>query len=172
MLQLERFTPDDIDRLIGWIPDEEFLIQWSGPAFRFPLDRDQLLRNLETPDRRVYKATASETGQVVGHCELGVNLLHRTARIGRFLIGPLEWRRKGYGLRMMDALLQIAFGELSLHRVDLGVFEFNRAAIACYEKAGFVTEGVMRDWVRVKDAYWNCRMMSILEDEWRERRKG
>ena len=33
MIRLEPFTEADVDRLIGWLPDAAFLIQWGGPGF-------------------------------------------------------------------------------------------------------------------------------------------
>ncbi len=38
---------------------------------------------------------------------------------------------------MIEEILKIAFKELNLHRVSLGVFDFNYSAIACYEKSRF-----------------------------------
>lgn len=34
---------------------------------------------------------------------------------------------------------------LRLHRVDLKVLEYNKRAIACYQKCGFTQEGVKRE---------------------------
>lgn len=67
---------------------------------------------------------------------------------------------------MMKAILKVAFEELNLHRVSLGVFDFNVSAIACYEKAGFTKEGLLRDSRKNGDEYWNLWEMSILENEW------
>ena len=52
---------------------------------------------------------------------------------------------------MMMEILKIAFDELQLHRVSLGVFDFNHSAIACYEKVGFVKEGLLRDARKMGD---------------------
>lgn len=68
---------------------------------------------------------------------------------------------------MVAALLNIAFNDLSLHRVGLGVFDFNESAIRSYEKVGFVKEGLLRDVRKMGDEYWSLWEMSILEDEWR-----
>jgi RimJ/RimL family protein N-acetyltransferase len=54
-----------------------------------------------------------------------------------------------------------------LHRISLGVFDFNERAIRCYEKVGFSREGLLRDARRFKDYYWNLIEMSMLEHEWR-----
>ena len=41
-------------------------------------------------------------------------------------------------------------------------------AIACYEAAGFRTEGLLRDIVKVGGKYWHWRAMSILDHEFAE----
>ena len=68
---------------------------------------------------------------------------------------------------MLRRLLQIGFDGLGLHRIDLVVFDFNRAAIKCYEGVGFVKEGHLRESRRIGNEYWSLYQMSILEHEWR-----
>ena len=70
---------------------------------------------------------------------------------------------------MIKALLAIAFNDLKLHRVSLGVYSFNEAALKCYQKAGFMVEGTMRDVKLFEGKYWSLIEMGILEDEWREK---
>ncbi len=67
---------------------------------------------------------------------------------------------------MIKEILKVAFDKLNLHRVSLGVFDFNVSAISCYEKAGFKKEGLLRHSRKMGDEYWNLLIMSILEDEW------
>lgn len=69
---------------------------------------------------------------------------------------------------MVIELLKIAFDNLSLHRVGLGVFALNEPAIESYEKVGFVKEGLLRDFRKMEDDYWSLWRMSILENEWRK----
>ncbi len=108
-------------------------------------------------------------GEVVGHIELdAIDRRNRSARISRVLIADV-WRGRGSGSSMVRALLEFGFGELGLHRIDLVVFDFNLTAIACYEKAGFVREGQIRDARRMGDDYWSLYQMSMLENEWRNR---
>jgi RimJ/RimL family protein N-acetyltransferase len=53
------------------------------------------------------------------------------------------------------------------------LFDFNEAAIRCYEKCGFVKERLLRDARRVGNEYWSLYIMSILETEWgRSGRRG
>jgi RimJ/RimL family protein N-acetyltransferase len=72
---------------------------------------------------------------------------------------------------MIEEILKIAFGKLNLHRVSLGVFDFNQSAIACYEKSGFIKEGLLRDSRKIENEYWSLWEMSILENEWLDKKR-
>jgi RimJ/RimL family protein N-acetyltransferase len=175
MVELEAFERGDIDRLMGWIGSAEELMQWAGPIFRWPLDRPQLERYLASaegtePARRIFRAV--DAGDVVGHVELNaIERTHRTATLSRVLVRP-GLRGRGTGAAMVRRVLAIAFGEMRLHRVDLFVFDFNAAAIACYEGLGFRHEGRLRDYRRLGDRYLTSLLMSMLEDEWRVGRRA
>ena len=67
---------------------------------------------------------------------------------------------------MLKEVLNFGFDTLNLNRVALGVFDFNEAAIKCYEKLGFSLEGTTRESAKAGDTYWNCHLMSILKKEW------
>jgi len=173
-IRLEPFEEADIGRLVEWIPSAAFLLQWAGPVFKFPLDRAQLFRHLrrvayENPTLLVYKAIDEDTGRVIGHGEIGnIDYRNHCGTLCRILIGPQELRGRGFGVQLVRYLLELAFDQLALHRVDLYVFDFNIQAVRCYEAAGFRKEGLMREARRHGDEYWNSCVMGILEHEWRE----
>ena len=105
---------------------------------------------------------------MVGHIDLDhIDLQNKSARICRVLVGEHSARGKGIGTQLVDKILEIGFEQLGLHRIELAVFDFNEAAIRCYEKCGFVKEGLLRDARRVGNVYWSLYIMSILESEWR-----
>ncbi|MGA8943289.1 MAG: hypothetical protein WB502_11350 [Thermoactinomyces sp.] len=41
MVKLLPFTEQDIERLINWIDSPDLLLQWAGPAFTYPLDKER-----------------------------------------------------------------------------------------------------------------------------------
>jgi RimJ/RimL family protein N-acetyltransferase len=172
MIELEYFEHSDFTQLINWIDSPKSLLQWGGPAFGFPLTTDQLEKYIENAnndysDTLVYKVMDSESGDVIGHISLGkIDRKNKSARVGKVLVGDKNVRGKGIGQLMIKEILKIAFEELKLHRVGLGVFDFNVSAIACYEKAGFIKEGLLRDTGKNGEEYWNQWEMSILENEW------
>ena len=170
-VRLESFGPADIDRLIGWVPSARFLLQFAGSSFHFPLTRAQIEAHLtmtaKREQSRIYKAVLESTGEVVGHGEIGaVDQSNRSAFIARVLVGPSALRGKGIGSGIVERILQVAFGELDLHRVALHVLDFNRAAMECYERSGFQHEGTLRDARRHGQEYLNVCIMSVLKHEW------
>lgn len=170
MIHLLPFTEADIDRLLPWITSREDLYLWTAYSFGFPLTRLHLLQHMkesaERGDRLLYKAVLSEDGTVFGHVELGaIDRHNRSLRIGRVLIDPAQ-RGRGFGAGMMRAAVDLAFEQFEMHRVELWVFENNPSAYACYERVGFKREGLIRDWFKADDGYWNMIIMSILKPEW------
>ncbi|AOM11118.1 GNAT family N-acetyltransferase [Bacillus sp. S70] len=169
VIKLKTFKKSDFKQLINWINSEEFLIQWSGNAFTFPLDEQQLEKYIESANTLAFKVVDEETSDVIGHISLGqIDNINKSARIGKVLVGNTKMRGRSIGKHMMKAVLHIAFDELKLHRVTLGVYDFNTSAISCYEKIGFVKEGLLRESKRVGETYWNLWEMSMLEYEWKK----
>jgi RimJ/RimL family protein N-acetyltransferase len=113
---------------------------------------------------------------VEGRC-IGAARLHtldaenRRARYAIGIFDPSAWGR-GFGTHATRLILQFAFEELSLHRVDLRVLAYNLRAIACYKRCGFRQEGVEREGAWVGDTWYDDVMMSILEQEYRQLRES
>jgi RimJ/RimL family protein N-acetyltransferase len=173
MIELRPFEETDIPRLIAWIPDARFLLQWAGPQYKFPLDAVQLHATLETtkgdhPSHFMFTALQKAEGEVVGHIELmKVDYDTATAVLGRVLIGRPEWRARGFGRRMVEEAMRYAFDTLNLGTVTLGVFDFNIQAIACYHALGFAEYERNLTARQFGDEYWNLIMMRLDRDTWR-----
>ncbi len=174
MIKLEYFVKSDCAQLINWIKDEELLINWSGTLFHFPLTEESMnwyiedINDLNTSSALVYKVKDTETNTVIGHISLGnISRKNQSARITRVLIGDEENKGKGFCKKMIQAILKIGFEDLHLHRISLGVYDFNASAIKCYQKAGLMIEGNTRECLLVKDKWWSLIEMSILENEWK-----
>ncbi|WP_138420375.1 GNAT family N-acetyltransferase [Aquibacillus sediminis] len=178
MITLRYFDPSDYDQLIKWIDSPSLLVQWGGSSFEFPLTKQQLQNylfdaNKDQAKLYAYSVVDQQTGNVIGHISLGdIDRKNNSGRIGRVLVGDETIRGKGIGKQMIKSILEIAFNDMRLHRVSLGVFDFNTPAIRCYEKVGFVKEGVKRDAQIFGNTYWNLWEMSMLEDEWKAEQKN
>jgi len=157
MIILKTFEKKDIPELLDWMKysDAEFLIQFAGPKYRFPLDEKQLLDTLYDKSILVFKAIDETTGAMIGHCQLmRIDLRNKSASIGRVLIKPND-RGLGYGYAMLKELINYAASILELKQLNLRVFDFNQSAIRCYLKLGFV-ESKRKDVVfREINKTWN-----------------
>ena len=171
MLRLEYFNREDFDQLLEWLSTEELLMNWSGALFHFPISKESLewyiedVNDLKRSDAFLYKAV-DENGKTIGHISLGnLSRKNKSARISRVLVAP-EQQGKGYCCEMVKAILKMGFEQLHLHRIELGVYDFNKAAIRCYQKAGMLIEGTSRDSLHFKNEWWSLVEMSMLESEW------
>ena len=93
--------------------------------------------------------------------------------------GAIELKRivvanpeRGLGRRILAEVIRTAFEEFHTHRLFLDVYEDNARARHLYESLGFVYEGTMRDAARRRETYCDLRLMSMLENEYRDRNPG
>lgn len=162
MITLEKFTVEDFERLISWIKSEDDLILFAGPIFRFPLTNEQLSEYINSDVRKVYKVVDSDSHEVIGHCELNdINKNSKSARVCRVLVGDPANRNKGYGRKMLQKLIKVAFDELSLNNLTLKVFEKNDSAVKCYKNCGFEVKGKIYKSMAGAGKYWPAFIMSL-----------
>ncbi len=123
----------------------------------------------DPPKRYEFAIRALELDRLIGVCSLGGDLFpHGEAFIG-LGIGEREQWNKGYGTDAMMVILQYAFQELNMRRVALSVSANNPRAIRSYEKAGFIYEGRMRNYIQRDGKRWDIVFMGILHEEWQAR---
>lgn len=171
-VELTPFDLDDIDRLLSWVDSKELLLSWAGPFFNYPLTQNQCEQYWatsqgEAPTRLIFKAIDRDRDEVIGHIELdGFDWENQSVFISRVLVGAGSHRGKGIGQAIVRQVVAKAFSELGLHRIAVGVMDFNQSAIRCYEKCGFQYEGRYRDIVKFDGRFYSVVTMSLLQDEW------
>lgn len=99
-----------------------------------------------------------------------IDSTNRHAIFGIVLGDKKEWD-KGHGTETLRLLLAHAFETMNLHRISLHVLEHNKRGQRCYEKAGFVREGVLRQETFREGRYWDTVVMGILREEWLKQKK-
>jgi len=107
--------------------------------------------------------------EFLGTCDIrAIEWMYRSASIGIAIHNPAN-HGKGFGTDALVSLLKFAFRTLNLHRVQLGVFEFNDRAKHIYKKVGFTETGRRRKYAYFEGNYYDEIMMDILSDEFFER---
>jgi RimJ/RimL family protein N-acetyltransferase len=170
LVKLRALEPTDIERAYTWVNDRE-VTQYL--MLRYPMSR---------PQEEKYLSDSSSEGssfqdvrfaiETLEGVHIGMTGLHRArpedrgAELG-IMIGDKSLWSSGYGTDTVQTLLGFAFDQMNLHKVALGVFEFNERGYACYRKCGFVDEGRFREEYFQDGRYWDVIRMSILQSEWR-----
>ena len=76
-------------------------------------------------------------------------------------------QRKGYGTEAIHIMLDMAFKELSMHRVSIGVVALNTNALNFYKRIGFKQEGILEEAYYYDNEYSDFIMLRILRQEWK-----
>jgi len=110
-----------------------------------------------------------QTDGLIGFVRIDcIDVKNRSMRVG-FDIHPKK-RRKGYGTKTMLAIQEYCFNSLGAHRLWLCVLEDNKVAKTLYDNTGFKEEGKYKESVWRDGKYKNYIIMSILEDEYRNKK--
>lgn len=94
--------------------------------------------------------------------------MNRSAHLG-YDLSPKFW---GHGLmgEAVELVLDYAFAMAGINRVQATTRLDNERSILVLQSAGFVQEGVLREFALSDGHYHDMRCFSILQREWLERR--
>ncbi len=98
-----------------------------------------------------------------------INWQNRNCSIG-YWIAP-EHQGKGIVTKCCARLLDYLFDDLRLHRVVIECGTGNAKSCAIPKRLGFSREGIVRHGEWVNDRWLDLVMWSMLEHEWRARRR-
>lgn len=112
------------------------------------------------------------TGEIIGMTRFfDHNPRDRSAEIGYTWYTPAVWG-KVYNKECKFLLLQYAFEELHLNRVQFQVAHQNIRSMKAVEKIGAVKEGVLRKHsYRMDGTLRDVVIFSIIDDEWPEKKE-
>lgn len=107
--------------------------------------------------------------QAIGVVSLSaINLQHKTADWAFYLDTTLQG--KGLGSEVEARLLDYAFGEAGLEKLNCEVLAFNTPVIALHQKFGFIIEGTRRAQIERDGQRLDVVLLGITRDEWQTRR--
>ena len=173
--RLRALEKSDVAKVWEWMNDDEVMRFWGDPC------NTQSLAEVEQWFARLQEASGYSSKQFIIETEEGIpigrifyqylDIKHNRTELG-ILIGEKEYWGKGYGTDAIIAFLDYLFNELGLHRVYLIVQGHNTRASRCYEKCGFIQEGILRHHGFTRGEYYDDLIMGILRDEFNQRHKG
>lgn len=118
---------------------------------------------LDDADPNLHALVAEADGRVVGTIGLRVAAKPRRRHVGDIGMAVHEdFQGRGVGAALLAAALDLADNWLALRRIELQVFADNAAAIRLYERFGFATEGIAREFAFRDGAYVDALLMARL----------
>jgi RimJ/RimL family protein N-acetyltransferase len=109
---------------------------------------------------------AKHTGMVLGRCGLfAYEQANAHARVG-YILGRPHWRQ-GFMREALTALIDCAFNELGLRRLEAEVEAHNIASARLLLGLAFTREGVLRERWSTNGGTMDAEVYGLLRREWR-----
>lgn len=167
-MQLTFFTAEDKAVLSSWFASQQDVTQWAGPGVTWPLTDtflDTLLDSASQKPAGLLTFAGRIQGKLVAVAQMGFDWDNRFVCLARVVVSP-GMRGQKLAEQMLQTLIETAFRDPTLDRVELQVYPFNIAAVKTYERLGFVREGVRRACVVVGDECWDSAFYGLLRREY------
>ena len=160
-IRLRAIEPEDLDLLYRIENDTRL---WSVGSTNVPYSRYTLHDYIASSaddiyaDRQVRLIVESTEGEVVGLADLvRFDPQHLRAEAGIVIMEG--YRRQGFAEAAVHRLCDYALEVLHLHQVYAIVAEDNVAAVRLFEKAGFLRQAQLKDWLLNGHSYRDAILM-------------
>jgi RimJ/RimL family protein N-acetyltransferase len=136
---------------------EGWLVSTNG--WRDASDERRYLRAIRRyPNAAVY--VAEEAGVIVGRLSIARDQHPASRHVADLgLMVAADHRRRGVGTALLEAAVEWA-RQAGVRKLELHVFPWNKAAIALYDRFGFVREGYRRGHYRRGEEYVDAILMA------------
>jgi RimJ/RimL family protein N-acetyltransferase len=176
VLVLRPMTAEDVAPLLAW-RNHPAVSRW---LLRTTTDEASLRESLRTPDPDDHSCVAEHEGRLVaaGYLEVRDGMgqdvgdaHHGAEALLGWNVAP-QWWGRGFATQVAGTLLDIAFGDLGLHRVTAGCFADNTGSWRVMEKVGMRREqhGVKDSW-HAELGWVDGYTYAMLGEEWVARRR-
>lgn len=155
---------EDAEKIIEYlniIAGESDNLTFGKGELNIPLEKEKaIIRSMNYPKKsRMFLGLIN--GEIVSMGSLGVNekkrLCHR-AEIG-ISVKKKYWNKK-IGTRIMEKAIEFA-KESGITVIELQVKSDNINAIKLYEKMGFEKIGIYKNFLKIKDKYYDFILMNL-----------
>lgn len=144
-VRLRELREADLPQLVAWWRTPEVAIFNDHVQPRPDKPIEEMFRAWSENGSSSGAAFCIETleGDLVGHVSLwGADVRNRCATFA-IVLGP-QHQSQGLGSEATRLMVDYAFNEMGMHRIELMVNADNVRAIAAYRRAGFEQEGLFR----------------------------
>jgi len=171
-IRLRALEPEDLDRLYLW---ENNPLLWDVGNTRNPYSRFILKQYIIQSDKDIYDnkqlrlmMVSTETGETVGTVDLfDLDIHHSRVALGLF-VDP-TFQGKGYARASLHVVEDYVFNFLKINQLYCHISETNTASRLLFEKEGYETNGILKNWIRTVDGYENIILFQLFRDTYMAR---
>jgi RimJ/RimL family protein N-acetyltransferase len=168
-LRLRALTPADADDVFAVFADPLVMRYWSSPPMTSPDQAAGYIGQIcdwfaSRGGLQWGIALAAEDDRIIGTVTLcAFALAHRRCELG-YALGADHWGQ-GYAGEALRRVLDFAFDDLDLARIEADVDPRNDASIRLLERLGFQREGLLRGRWRVGGEVQDALIYGLLREQ-------
>jgi ribosomal-protein-alanine N-acetyltransferase len=136
-----------------------------------PAEYRDYLRRARRANQQSFFVVVADSGELAGVVNINdiVRYGQQSGRLGYYAFAP----HGGAGLMRAGLMLVIerAFGELDLHRLEANIRPSNRRSIALVRGLGFHREGIARAFMKIGARWCDHERWALLASDWPPRAK-
>jgi len=160
---------DDNDMLRYWVSDDKIQSIYSEPVYSTKVEVKELLdkyiSSYQKDDYYRWAIIEKESDACIG--QLAIFLVDNKNHFCEieYCIGS-QFQRKGYCGEAVQAIINYAFCNINIHKMQVCHKDNNIASKGVIQKCGFTYEGTLRDYFYMDGKYVSRLYYSMLRSEW------
>ncbi|MDO4880217.1 MAG: GNAT family N-acetyltransferase [Capnocytophaga sp.] len=166
MVKLRSLEPEDLDFLYNLENDESV---WEISETQKPFSRDVLRKYLENAHLDIYQTRQVRLVILFENQPVGcIDLYDFDPKNKRVTIGIVvleAFRLKKIASQALSLIYEYAFSYLDVHQLIAYIPEDNQPSIALFQKEGFVSFGVLKDWLFFKGEFKNVLLYHFFKEQ-------
>ncbi|WP_289136972.1 GNAT family N-acetyltransferase [uncultured Brevibacillus sp.] len=168
-ITLQQMTSSDLEAFAK-IESEKKALLLTSDEIPFPNtfeDHASFFKSISgEKEEFIFGIFEKSSNELIGSCGvISINWQNSTCLVG-ISIGE-QWQGKGLGTDAIKTLIHFIFNYVSINKIKLDVFSFNKAAIRSYEKCGFTKEGILRNEIFRFGQFHDVILFGLLREEWK-----
>lgn len=168
-INLRAVEPEDLDLLYKWENDSR---HWTHSSTLSPYSKLTLRQYInDAIEMDIYQSRQlrlmidiTEEGATIGTIDLyDFDIRNRRAGIG-ILIDEL-YRNRKYASQALNILHEYVFDYLNLHQLYAYISEKNKVSIQLFESAGYISAGILRNWISANNEFEDVRIVQLIDSK-------
>ncbi|MGH4120048.1 GNAT family N-acetyltransferase [Clostridium sp.] len=139
--------------------DAYYTIEWQRESL------SNCLKQRENDEKYSFGIFMKDTEQLIG--DISLFKIERGPKeccmVGYAL--DEQFNGKGYMSEAIRVVVEFAFNELSLHRIEAGAMPHNIGSVTVLERVGFCKEGIAKKNVKINGKWEDHQMLAIISDK-------